>query len=149
MLPRISCTAIETASIFVHKSFRQRCRHWLDTIQFVSNCKLSGPYLLSKCHLHKNFYDLFGPAIDTPDDELEAPPDWLLESITKVVVTFTPTLTKLPFLLPSSDSSVKHNNELMQVNNFDLAKIINANQDKSLCYRSEFGSIEYLLSIYH
>ena len=41
-----------------------------------------------------------------------------------------------------------HNTELLRANDFDLTKIIKDNQHTTLCYGSEFCSIEDLESIY-
>ena len=54
-----------------------------------------------------------------------------------------------PFYFASSDASVAHNTALLEANDYDLSKIIDANQDTSLGYGSEFRSIEDLKLLYH
>ena len=104
--------------------------------------------MLSKSHLPNNLSDLFGPAFVGPDDEQFAPEPWLFESISRVAGTTTPVPASPPFLFSTADSSVTHNTELLRANDFDLTKIINDNQHTTLCYGSEFRSIEDLESIY-
>ena len=104
--------------------------------------------MLSKSHLPNNLSDLFGPAFVGPDNEQFAPKPWLLESISRVAGTTTPAPASQPFFFSTDDSSVTHNTELLRVNDFDLTKIIKDNQHTTLCYGSEFRSIEDLESIY-
>ena len=104
--------------------------------------------LLSKSHLPTNLSDLFGPVFVGPDDEQFAPEPWLFESISRVAGITTPVPASPPFLFSTADSSVTHNTELLRANDFDLTKIIEDNQHTTLCYGSEFRSIEDLESIY-
>ena len=104
--------------------------------------------LLSKSHLPKNLSDLFGPVFVGPDDEKFDPQPWLLESISRVAGTTTPAPAPPPFLFATDDLSVNHNTDLLRANDYDLTKIIDANQHTTLCYGSEFRSIEDMESIY-
>ena len=51
-------------------------------------------------------------------------------------------------MFTTDDSSVTHNTELLRAKDYDLTKIIDDNQHTTLCYGSEFRSIEDLESIY-
>ena len=104
--------------------------------------------LLSKSHLPNILSDVFGPAFLGPDDEQSAPKPWLLKSISRVAKTTTPAPSAPPFLFSTDNSSVTHNTELLQVNDYDLTRIIEDNQQTTLCYGSEFRAIDDLESIY-
>ena len=104
--------------------------------------------LLSKCHLPDNLSDVFGPSFVAPDDEQFVPPSKLLDSITRVAASVTPTPKAPPFCFSADDESVTYNTELLRANDFDLSRIIDGNQHTSLCYGSEFRSIEDLSAIY-
>ena len=68
---------------------------------------------MSKSHLPKNLSDLFGPAFVGPDNEQYAPKSWLLESLSRIERTTTPTPAAPPFLFSTEDASVTHNTELL------------------------------------
>lgn len=62
--------------------------------------------------------------MDGPDNERSVPPDWLLESISKVAITLKPTSAAPPFQFSSYDASVTYNTKLLRANDFNLIKII-------------------------
>ena len=106
--------------------------------------------LLSKSHLPYNLSSVFLPPLPPPDgdDEAFVPPSWLLKAITDVVATTPRTPAAPPFAFATDPVSVKHNTELLAEFDYDLTALLEAHQDTTLAYNSEFRSLHELRSIY-
>lgn len=96
----------------------------------IDVCIVHGRELLTKYILPENLSSVFGPLISTPDDELFTPPDWVLKSIKRNLVTITPSPTIPLFEFSTIDNNVIPNINLLVKCNYDFTKLIDNNQHR-------------------
>ena len=91
---------------------------------------------------------MFGPAIDTTDDDDFVPPASLLDAVKHVASSTVATPEAPPFRFDMSPASVNFNTALIKTYNYDIEKIITESSSSTIAHGSEFRPLDQLASIY-
>jgi hypothetical protein len=102
--------------------------------------------LLSK-YLPKNLECLFKEQLQGPDDYF-VPPDWLLEAILEVADSPALPPKKPPVRFATDVESLAFNEQLLAQYDYDLGALLDAHQDTTLGYGSEFRPIDQLAKLF-
>ena len=94
-------------------------------------------------HLTNEASDFFDKPAPGPDDAI-ATPEWFLEELGRIATADPPVPKKSKIVFENTPAAAATNESIFESFNFDMEKLIAANQDTTLGYGSEFRTVNQL-----